>query len=49
MQENDIGQSVDEAIRQFKRLQDDPVNGERTGRALHFLTCHPAQTNQGAR
>ncbi|WP_442977586.1 phage tail tape measure protein, partial [Salmonella enterica] len=39
MQEN-VGQSVDETIRQFKRLQDDPVNAAKElDRALHFLTA----------
>ncbi|EGS4271466.1 phage tail tape measure protein, partial [Salmonella enterica] len=39
MQEN-MGQSVDETIRQFKRLQDDPVNAAKElDRALHFLTA----------
>ncbi|HBI4943554.1 phage tail tape measure protein [Salmonella enterica subsp. enterica] len=38
MQEN-VGQSVDETIRQFKWLQDDPVNAAKElDRALHFLT-----------
>ncbi|EFQ7222286.1 phage tail tape measure protein [Salmonella enterica] len=35
-----IGQSVDETIRQFKRLQDDPVNAAKElDRTLHFLTA----------
>lgn len=39
MQEN-VGQSVDETIRQFKWLQDDPVNAAKElDRALHFLTA----------
>ncbi|EBN7969359.1 phage tail tape measure protein [Salmonella enterica] len=39
MQEN-VGQSVDETIRQFKRLQDDPVNAvKELDRTLHFLTA----------
>ncbi|EEI9212343.1 phage tail tape measure protein [Salmonella enterica] len=39
MQEN-VGQSVDETIRQFKRLQDDPVNAAKElDRTLHFLTA----------
>lgn len=39
MQEN-VEQSVDETIRQFKRLQDDPVNAAKElDRALHFLTA----------
>lgn len=39
MQEN-VRQSVDETIRQFKRLQDDPVNAAKElDRALHFLTA----------
>ncbi|EBW4558047.1 phage tail tape measure protein [Salmonella enterica subsp. enterica serovar Chester] len=39
MQEN-VGQSVDETIRQFKRLQDEPVNAAKElDRALHFLTA----------
>ncbi|EBS0727858.1 phage tail tape measure protein, partial [Salmonella enterica subsp. enterica serovar Choleraesuis] len=34
------GQAVDETIRQFKRLQDDPVNAAKElDRALHFLTA----------
>ncbi|ESH20119.1 gifsy-1 prophage VmtH [Salmonella enterica subsp. enterica serovar Gaminara str. ATCC BAA-711] len=38
MQEN-VGQSVDETIRQFKRLRDDPVNAAKElDRTLHFLT-----------
>ncbi|EDZ3758356.1 phage tail tape measure protein [Salmonella enterica] len=39
MQEN-VGQSVDETIRQFKRLRDDPVNAAKElDRTLHFLTA----------
>ncbi|EBD2436889.1 phage tail tape measure protein [Salmonella enterica] len=39
MQEN-VGQSVDETIRQFKRLQDDPVNAAKElDKTLHFLTA----------
>ncbi|EOF5838411.1 phage tail tape measure protein [Salmonella enterica] len=39
MQEN-VGQSVDETIRQFKRLQDDPVNAAKElDQTLHFLTA----------
>ncbi|EBY1954367.1 phage tail tape measure protein [Salmonella enterica subsp. enterica serovar Sandiego] len=39
MQET-VGQSVDETIRQFKRLQDDPVNAARElDKTLHFLTA----------
>ncbi len=39
MQEN-VGQSVDETIRQFKWLQDDPVSAAKElDRALHFLTA----------
>ncbi|EGL4350720.1 phage tail tape measure protein [Salmonella enterica] len=35
-----VGQSVDETIRQFKRLQDDPVNAAKElDRTLHFLTA----------
>lgn len=35
-----VGQSVDEIIRQFKRLQDDPVNAAKElDRTLHFLTA----------
>ncbi|ENP3803872.1 phage tail tape measure protein [Salmonella enterica] len=35
-----VGQSVDETIRQFKRLQDDPVNAAKAlDRTLHFLTA----------
>ncbi|EGK4905852.1 phage tail tape measure protein, partial [Salmonella enterica] len=38
MKEN-VGQSVDETIRQFKRLRDDPVNAAKElDRTLHFLT-----------
>ncbi|EDA9948395.1 phage tail tape measure protein [Salmonella enterica] len=39
MQEN-VGQSVDETIRQFRRLRDDPVNAAKElDRTLHFLTA----------
>ncbi|EAW9895630.1 phage tail tape measure protein [Salmonella enterica] len=39
MQEN-VGQSVDETIRQFKRLRDDPVNAAKElDQTLHFLTA----------
>ncbi|EBB6668018.1 phage tail tape measure protein [Salmonella enterica] len=39
MQEN-VGQSVDETILQFKRLRDDPVNAAKElDRTLHFLTA----------
>lgn len=39
MQEN-VGQSVDETIRQFKRLQDDPVNAAKElDKTIHFLTA----------
>lgn len=35
-----VGQSVDETIRQFKRLQDDPVNAAKElDKTLHFLTA----------
>ncbi|EIN7571561.1 phage tail tape measure protein [Salmonella enterica] len=35
-----VGQSVEETIRQFKRLQDDPVNAAKElDRTLHFLTA----------
>ncbi|EBJ8356020.1 phage tail tape measure protein [Salmonella enterica] len=35
-----IGQSVDETVRQFKRLQDDPVNAAKElDKTLHFLTA----------
>ncbi|EBJ7453140.1 phage tail tape measure protein [Salmonella enterica] len=35
-----VGQSVDETIRQFKRLRDDPVNAAKElDRTLHFLTA----------
>ncbi|EEB8599506.1 phage tail tape measure protein [Salmonella enterica] len=35
-----VGQSVDETIRQFKRLQDDPVNSAKElDKTLHFLTA----------
>ncbi|EJG5923451.1 phage tail tape measure protein [Salmonella enterica] len=35
-----VGQSVDETVRQFKRLQDDPVNAAKElDRTLHFLTA----------
>lgn len=40
MQEN-VGQSVDETIRQFKRLQAGE-RGERTGQGSAFSDCHPA-------
>ncbi|HAU2960535.1 TPA: phage tail tape measure protein [Salmonella enterica subsp. diarizonae] len=34
------GQSVDETVRQFKRLQDDPVNAAKAlDKAIHFLTA----------
>ncbi|EOC3269756.1 phage tail tape measure protein [Salmonella enterica subsp. enterica serovar Montevideo] len=39
MQEN-VGQSVDETVRQFKRLQDDPVNAAKElDKTIHFLTA----------
>lgn len=39
MQEN-VGQSVDETIRQFKRLRDDPVNAAKElDKTIHFLTA----------
>lgn len=35
-----VGQSVDETVRQFKRLQDDPVNAAKElDKTLHFLTA----------
>ncbi|EJE9657667.1 phage tail tape measure protein [Salmonella enterica] len=35
-----VGQSVDETIRQFRRLQDDPVNAAKElDQTLHFLTA----------
>jgi lambda family phage tail tape measure protein len=35
-----VGQSVDETVRQFKRLQDDPVNAARElDKTIHFLTA----------
>ncbi|ECZ5468429.1 phage tail tape measure protein [Salmonella enterica subsp. enterica] len=35
-----VGQSIDETIRQFKRLQDDPVNAAKElDQTLHFLTA----------
>ncbi|ECC1695200.1 phage tail tape measure protein [Salmonella enterica subsp. salamae] len=35
-----VGQSVDETVRQFKRLQDDPVNAAKElDKAIHFLTA----------
>ncbi|EIE7702791.1 phage tail tape measure protein [Salmonella enterica] len=47
MQEN-VGQSVDETIRQFKRLQDDPVNAvKELDRTLHFLTATQLEQIRG--
>lgn len=35
-----VGQSVDETVRQFKRLQDDPVNAAKDlDKTIHFLTA----------
>ncbi|HGP2620134.1 TPA: phage tail tape measure protein [Salmonella enterica] len=35
-----VGQSVDETVRQFKRLQDDPVNAAKElDKTMHFLTA----------
>lgn len=35
-----VGQSVDETVRQFKRLQDDPVNAAKElDKTIHFLTA----------
>lgn len=47
MQES-VGQSVDETIRQFKRLQDDPVNAAKElDRTLHFLTATQLEQIRG--
>ncbi|EKO6872645.1 phage tail tape measure protein [Salmonella enterica] len=43
-----VGQSVDETIRQFKRLQDDPVNAAKElDRTLHFLTASQLEQIRG--
>ncbi|EAS1940884.1 phage tail tape measure protein [Salmonella enterica] len=43
-----VGQSVDETIRQFKRLQDDPVNAAKElDKTLHFLTATQLEQIRG--